>query len=367
MALSYLDIQQLKKIARQFAIAEGEITHVIPVDGGRINTTFKITVTQKNDTVSYMLQRINTKVFSDINAVMSNALLVTEHLRRKDIQTLEFVPVCSGGYIYEDYRMTKFIHAEIFQTITRPRDMYNLGYAVGVFAKGLSDFDVNRIVDTIPNFHNTKVRFNDLLMSAINYCYKNRDKGSIERVGYSYEEICTANKYHDLYGVIVDAIDHGDIPMRVTHNDTKLNNVLFDRKTNTPRCLIDLDTVMKGSVLYDIADAIRSGANISTEDERNVFKSLIDLELVREFLKGFKDGAPNLLTKKEIELIPIAIQILPLELGIRYLTDYLNGDVYFHIVNSEDNHNRAKIQFALAEDIKRKMDDISRIVKEVFD
>ena len=112
---------------------------------------------------------------------------------------------------------------------------------------------------------------------------------------------------------------------------------------------------------------IRSGANVSTEDERNVFKSLIDLELVREFLKGFKDGAPDLLTKKEIELIPIAIQILPLELGIRYLTDYLNGDVYFHIVNSEDNHNRAKIQFALAEDIKKNMDDISRIVKEVFD
>ena len=367
MALSYSDIVHLKEIAKQFKIADGEITHVIQVNSGRINSSYKITVTQEHDTVSYMLQRINTHVFPHVEEVMNNALLVTNHLRSKGMETLEYIYTLSGKPLYYDgddgvYRMTKFIHAEIFQNITRPQDMYNLGYAVGQFAVGLSDFDATKLIDPIPNFHNTVIRYQDLLVSAINNTLRAKDN----RVKEAAEEIKFANDCRVCIDIIVDAITRGDIPLRVTHNDTKLNNVLFDRKTNIPRCLIDLDTVMSGSILYDIADAIRSGANTSTEEERKLLNIRIDLELVKEFLRGFKQGAPNMLTQKEISLIPHAIKIMPLELGMRYLTDYFDGDIYFGIVNPDDNLARARVQFALAREIERQMSEIFKIVYDVF-
>ena len=367
MPLSYSEINYLKEIAKKFQIAEGEITHVIPVDGGRINSSFKITVTQENDTVSYLLQKINARVFSDVNAVMKNALLVTKHLREKGIETLEYVPTKTGEYIFDNYRMMKFIHAEIFQSITRPKDIFNLGLAVGRFSSGLSDFNANRLVDTIPNFHNTQIRYEDFLASAVNYTLNfesfHEDESRVKR---AEKEIKKVYQYKDLYGEIVNAIMRRKIPLRVTHNDTKLNNVLFDRKQNTPRCLIDLDTVMKGSVLYDLADAIRSGANVVNEDAGKTFGVMIDLDLLRAFLEGFKEGAPGYLTKNEIKLLPVAIQILPLELGMRYLTDYFNHDTYFAISNPDDNYNRARIQLELAGCIENNMEYIKEIVEEVF-
>ncbi len=366
MALSYSDIKHIKEVARQFKIAEGEITHVILVNSGRINTSYKITITQKDDTVSYMLQRINTHVFPNVKEVMNNALLITSHLRSKGMETLEYIYTLSGEPLYynEDgvYRMTKFIHAEIFQSITRPKDMYNLGLAVGQFDLGLSDFKTSQLVDSIPNFHNTTIHYQDFLISAVN----NTLRGENSRVKDAEKEIEFLNQNRGLYGVIVDAITRGDIPVRVTHNDTKLNNVLFDRKANTPRCLIDLDTVMRGSALYDIADAIRSGANTSTEEERKAYKIRVDLELVSEFLKGFHDGAPGLLTKAEIDLLPFAIGIMPIELSMRYLSDYFDGDVYFKTVNSDDNLVRARVQIALAKEMALSMDEIRRIVNSIF-
>ena len=365
MVLSYSEIKHLKEVANHFCIADGEITHVIKLDSGRINSSYKITVTQETDTVSYMLQRINSHVFPDEDDIMRNAILITNHLRAKGMETLEYIYTKDGKPIYYldgAYRMTKFIHAEIFQNITRPQDMFNLGYAVGQFAVGLSDFDANLLIDPIPDFHNTVVRYQNLLVSAVN----NSLYGNNDRLKEAEEEIKFVNENRDIYSVIVDAITRGDIPLRVTHNDTKLNNVLFDRKTNIPRCLIDLDTVMKGSTLYDIADAIRSGANTSSEEERKLLNIRVDLELVREFLEGFKKGAPDLLTHNEIALLPSAISLLPLELGMRYLTDYFDGDIYFAIVNADDNLNRARVQFALAKEIHKNMEEIVKIVSSVF-
>lgn len=365
--LSYSEIQHIKGVASQFRIADGEITHVIQVNSGRINASYKITVTQETDTVSYMLQRINTHVFADEKVVMNNALLVTNHLRAKGFETLEFIYTKFGEPLYYDstgvFRMTKFIHAEIFQTITRPKDMFNLGFAVGEFSVGLSDFDATKLGDTIPNFHNTSHRYQNLLISAVNNVLHSNVP---TRVREAEKEIDLVNENRELYDVIVSAINRGDIPLRVTHNDTKLNNVLFDRKTNIPRCLTDLDTVMRGTVLWDIADAIRSGANVSTEEERKAFKIKIDLELVKEFLCGFSAGAPGMLTKKEIQLLPVAIQIMPFELGMRYLTDYFDGDIYFGITNSDDNLVRARGQFVLAKEIESHMGEIRQIVSTVF-
>lgn len=365
MSLSYSEIKHLKEVAKKFKIADGEITHVIQVNSGRINSSFKITVTQKEDTVSYMLQRINTHVFPNVKEVMNNALLITNHLRSKGMETLEYVYTLDNEPLYyEDgiYRMTKFIHAEIFQNITRPQDMFNLGFAVGNFAVGLSDFDATKLVDPIPDFHNTRVRYENLLISALNNALRGKDT----RVHDAEKELEFVNNNRSCYSTIVDAIRCGDIPLRVTHNDTKLNNVLFDRKTNLPRCLIDLDTVMSGSILYDIADAIRSGANTSTEEERKLLNIRIDLELVKEFLRGFSEGAPSMLTKNEIDYLPIAIKLMPFELGMRYLTDYFDGDIYFGITNPDDNLARAKVQFALVKEIEKQMPDIVRIVKSIF-
>ena len=374
MQLSYGEIVRIKNIAEKFQICDGEITHVIPIDSGRINSTYKIVVSREDDTTSYMLQKINVHVFNDVYAVMTNAVNITEHLRKKGKPTLEFIQVKSEyenndrncKELYFDgndvYRMTKFIHAEVFQSITRPNDMQLLGMAVGDFAIGLGDFDASRLCTTIPDFHNTKVRFENLLLSSVNNLLKNEN----DRVRESQDELKFAIENKKLFGIIVDALIKGEIPLRVTHNDTKINNVLFDRKTNLPRCLIDLDTVMSGSILYDIADAIRSGANMSSEEETDKTKVRIDLELLKEFLIGFKKSAPDLLTAKEIELIPIAIKIIPFELGMRFLADYYDGDLYFGIVNKDDNLTRARVQFALVRSITDNMDKIEAIVAEIF-
>ena len=366
MQLSYSDIVRLKNIAREFNICDGEITHVIVIDSGRINSTYKITVTGKDDTTSYMLQKINIHVFKNVYDVMDNAIRITSHLRSKGMESLEYIYTREGKVLFFDggdvYRMTKFIHAEVFPNITRPEDMQNLGRAVGAFAIGLGDFDANTLHDTIPNFHNTASRYDDFLQSAI----KNLLAGKNTRVRDTDEELKFIVENRSFFGIIVDALLKGEIPTRVTHNDTKINNVLFDRKTNVPRCLIDLDTVMSGSILYDLADAIRSGANTSSEEEKDNKVVRIDLELMRGFLAGFHEVAPNLLTRREIELLPIAIKMIPFELGLRFLTDYYDGDLYFGIVNEDDNLTRARVQFALVKDITAKFEEITKIVNEVF-
>lgn len=365
--LSYSEILDIKKIASNFKICDGEITHVLPVNGGKTNATYKIVVFHETDTTSYMLQRINTNVFKNLDVIVRNAELITSHLRKKGLDTLEYVMTKKDNTpLFIDasgtYRMTKFIHAEVFQTITRPEDMRMLGFAIGQFLMGLSDFDVNLIEDSIPNFHNTQLRFEDCLLSALS-CVRN---SQLDKINKTKEILNFVIENRDVTGVLVKALLKEEIPLRVTHNDTKLSNVLFDRKTNLPRCMIDLDTVMKGSVLYDLADAIRSGANTRAGQEIEYKKAEIDLELLSEFLIGFKQSAPNFLTKREIELLPTAIKILPLELGMRYLADYYNGDIYFHVSYEDQNYYRAWLQLALVNDINHNMPSIIQIVNDIF-
>ena len=365
--LSYAKIVEIKKIASNFCICDGEITHVIPINVGKTNATYKIVVSHDDDTTSYMLQKINTKVFKNVDLMMSNAIKVTEHLRRKGFYTLEFVlNKNDNSPIYKissgTYRMTKFIHAEVFQTISRPKDMQMLGTAVGNFLVGVSDFNTNELEDTIPNFHNTRNRFDDCILSALNYMLNNEK----EKINRSREDLNFVIKNHSIVGIIVDALERGDIPTRITHNDTKISNVLFDRKTNTPRCMIDLDTVMRGSPLYDIADAIRSGANTHSGQEREYKKARIDLELLKEFLIGFEKGAPGMLNEKEKELLPVALKIIPLELGMRYLTDYYNGNKYFNVSYEDQNLYRARLQFAIVKDINSNLGLIREVIDETI-
>lgn len=366
MQLSYADIKKVTDIATKFAIADGVITHVLPIESGRINTTFKIVVSSGEDTTSYMLQRVNTYVFSSATKVMENAVAITNHLRKNGLETLEFVMTKDGSPLYEDgndvYRMTKFIHAEVFQAVTRPRDMYMLGAAIGLFALGLNDFDVKSLHVTIPDFHNTHVRFDNCILSAL----KNARVTDGERLKKSSEELNYVIENKDLTFAIVYSLVDGEIPTRVTHNDPKLNNVLFDRKSNNPRCMIDLDTVMPGSTLYDLADAIRYSANTASEEETDLTKVSLDLDLLKACLEGFNAIAPNFLNKAEIAMLPLAIKLMPLELGMRFLTDYYDGDVYFKVSRPDQNLDRARVQLALAKDIDMKMSNIFDIVKSVF-
>lgn len=367
MQLSYSDIQRIKEVVNRFNVCDGEITHVILVDSGRINSTFKIVITSEDDTTSYMLQKLNQGVFKDVKAVMDNAIIVTDHLRSKGLESLEYVYTKDGEPILwqgnDAYRMTKFIHAEVFQTVGRPKDMYMLGQAVGQFALGLNDLDATKVVDTIPRFHDTQNRYELLLESAI----KNARVGGV-RLFKSNDELDYVIAHKEEVERLVSALARNEIPLRVTHNDTKLNNVLFDRKNNTPRCMIDLDTVMQGTILYDLADAIRYGANTASEEETDYSKVSVNLELIKAFLEGFKATAPDLLTEKEKELLPIAIILMPLELGIRFLTDYYDGDKYFSVSPGNEDHNliRARVQFGLTKDIEAQMEEIKKIVAETL-
>lgn len=365
MAVSYADIQRVKDIVNRFRVEPGEITHVIAIDSGRINTTFKIVISNEFDTYSYMLQKINTNVFKNPVVVMNNALAITKHIRDKGKVALEYVMTKDGESLLKVddffYRMTKFIHAEVFQVITRPEDIKMLGVAVGDFVSLLSDFDATILEDTIPNFHNTKDRYDNCVLSALN-----NKLASSDRVDGSLDDLEYVISNKEQVAILVNALMSNEIPMRVTHNDTKVNNVLFDRKENKPRCMIDLDTVMKGSVLYDLADAIRYGANTASEEEQDLSKVSIDLELYKAFLEGFASAAPGLLTDKEKELLPIAVKLMALELGMRFLTDYYDNDKYFAVAREHHNLDRARVQFKLAQDVDAKFDQITAITKEVL-
>lgn len=366
MQLSYADVQKVKEIARNFKIVNGTITHVILVESGRINTTYKIVVSHGNDTVSYMLQRLNTNVFKNADHVMTNALKITKHLRKEGMESLEFVMTKGGKALYEEgddvYRMTKFIHAEVFQSVSRPEDMKMLGEAIGLFALGLGGFDANTLYETIPNFHNTQDRFENCVLSALN----NARTTNGERLQKSAEELDYVLKNKECVSVIVDALARGKIRTLVTHNDPKLNNVLFDRKTNLPRCMIDLDTVMPGSILYDLADAIRYSANTASEEETDLSKVSLDLGLLKAFFEGFNEVALNFLSESEKKMLPIAIKLMPLELGMRFLADYYDGDVYFRVSRPDHNLDRARVQFALAKDIEKKMPEIEKLVAKML-
>lgn len=363
--LTYRKIKYLQRVLDKFTCG-GEFVDISMVDGGRINATYKVTFSSNGgNPISYILQKLNPEVFPNVDGVMANAIMVTDYLRSEGQETLSYVHTKDGNWLFKEgtsvYRMMPFIKAKVRQSVTGPRDMRLLGGAVASFANGLRGFDANKLIDTIPDFHNTPDRFDNCILSALS-CSLHND----ERIENSREELDYVISKKKIVGVIEIARLKGDIPTRVTHNDTKLNNVLFDLRTNKPRCMIDLDTVMKGTPLNDIADAIRYGANVVSEEEKNAKSVDIELGLVEAFLNGYAEVAPELLSQNEIDLLPMAIMLMPMELGMRFLTDYYNHDKYFKVSYKTNNLVRARVQFALARKIEEKMDEITKIIQRVF-
>ena len=332
---------------------------------GHINDTYLCDCDPK-----YILQRINKEIFTNPPGVMQNIAAVTEHLVKKikaaggnpQKETLQIVKTIEGENFYkssdgEYYRMYVFVDDTVTkETAEKPEDLYQAAKAFGKFQNMLADFPADTLYDTIPDFHNTKKRietFKEII-----------EADKFDRLKYVQDEVNYALSLVDEMGIVVDLLESGELPLRVTHNDTKLNNVLFDEKTDEAMCVIDLDTVMPGSLLYDFGDALRFGASSGTEDEKDLSKIYFDLDKYKAFTQGFLEELSSSITEKEIELLPFSAKLLTYECGIRFLGDYLNGDVYFRKHYDGHNLDRARTQLKLVWDMTGKMDDMMSIVKE---
>lgn len=349
----------------------GEIESIEPHGNGHINDTYLVTCRDSvGDTRRYILQRINHEVFKDPDGLMENVVNVTSFLRRKieeaggdpERETLNVVPLRNGRYYreVEDGTFWRMYHcvedADSFDVVERPEDFYESAVAFGHFQKLLADYPANSLHETIPNFHNTVDRLNNF-KKAVEADSMNRAKEVQEEIRFVLDREADCS-------VICDMLKSGEIPLRVTHNDTKLNNIMLDRKTRKGICVIDLDTVMPGSALYDYGDSIRFGANTGEEDEKDLSRISCDLELFALYTKGFIEGCGGSLTEKEIRMLPMGAKLMTLECGMRFLADYLEGDHYYKIHRPEHNLDRCRTQFCMVKDMEDKWEQMQEIVEK---
>lgn len=327
---------------------------------GHINATFLATTDTGR---RYILQRINHRAFRNVQALLDNIAAVTEFLRSKtddprSVMTLIRTKDGAPCIRYEDeyWRVYDYVGGTIcLQQPDTDEDFYQAAVGFGTFAQLLSDFPVEKLHETIPNFHNTPDRYR-LFRESI-------ARDAARRAAAVRTEIDFALARESEMATIQNALSAGEIPLRVTHNDTKLNNVLLDAQTRKALCVVDLDTVMPGSSLYDFGDAIRYGASTAAEDERDLSKVEMSLERFRVFTRGYVRSCPNL-TAGELELLPLGAKTMTMECGIRFLTDHLDGDLYFAVHRKGQNLDRARTQFKLASDMERKWSEMQRIVAE---
>lgn len=333
---------------------EGDILSVEPFGNGHINKTYKvITSTEK-----YLFQGVNSYAFKNIDDLMRNIYIVTNFLEQKGDETLVIIKTKNRKLYFKDgdyyYRVYKYIRKSVsYEKLDQPELVVKTAQAFAMLHKDLSDLDSCLIAETIPDFHNTPKRFENLLEII-----KTDPLGRLEEAGDILPFIF---KNKSKFCQIQKGLDDGSIPERITHNDPKINNVLFDRDTNEIKCIIDLDTVMPGSCLFDFGDALRSLFTGDNESNRDSSLLKVDLETYELWTKGYLSEIKDTLVKKEIDLMPYSVFTLAMELGMRFLEDYLRGDKYFHINFEDENLVRAKGQFALAKDILDNMDKMKEI------
>lgn len=351
----------LSEIAAQF-----DLTGVIaPYGDGHINDTYATTATSPR----FIIQRINHHVFKHPEEVMENIERVTAHLRRKlteeggdpDRETLTVIPTRSGQSFYRSpegdyYRMYRFIEgATTYNTVEKVEHFYEAARAFGRFQKLLADFPADQLHETIVDFHNTAARVQQL-KDAIAADKAGRLSSVQAEVDFALARAEEATR-------VLDRIADGTVPLRVTHNDTKLNNIMIDDVTGKGLCVIDLDTVMPGSLLYDYGDSLRFGSNAAAEDEKDLSKVYCRTDLFEAFTRGFTEEMQETLTDAEWELLVFSAKLMTYECGIRFLADYLNGDTYFKTKYPEHNLDRCHTQFKLVADMEDKVDELEAIVR----
>lgn len=350
----------MKQIYQQFRL-DGQVICCTPFGGGHINRTFLVVT---NRARLYILQDMNSDIFKDIPGVMENIAAVCAHLRRKDSNprhSMSIVPTRTGGTYLEAegrcWRMFDYVTDGVCLDLPETaEDLRQCGVAFGMFQNQLADFPAETLHETIPQFHDTPNRFRQLHQAIA----ENRS-GRLHEV---QAEVSALLGYEEQAGYLVGLCNEGKLPVRVTHNDTKLNNVMLDASTRTPLCVMDLDTVMPGLAANDFGDAIRTGASTAAEDETDLHRVGIDLNMYRAFCEGFLGACGRSLTPLEVETLPWGAKLMTLENAVRFMADHLNGDVYFHIARQGHNLDRCRAQLALVADMERKWDEMNRIIRD---
>ena len=346
----------------------GTVADVARHGKGHINDTFCVVCkTPEGGTARFILQRLSQAAFPHPEEVMENFVGITSYLRREILaeggdplrETLSLVKTGDGADFVTDaegraWRLMPFIeNAECYQSAT-PELFAASGRAFGRFQYMLRDYPARTLHETIPHFHDTESRFEQFL-AALEADKMNRAEGVSPEIQFILRRKADC-------GVALRALREGKLPLRVTHNDTKLNNILIDRDTHEGICIIDLDTTMPGLAINDFGDSIRFGANHCMEDEQDLTKVNFDISLYEVFTRGFLDGARGSLTPAELEYLPWGARLMTLECGIRFLTDYLDGDHYFHVSHPRQNLDRARTQLKLVKDMEEQFDAMGAVV-----
>ncbi len=360
-------ISNLDELLDAYGFAEKPVS-VNRITDGHINSTFVFDFGDKK----FLFQQLNTNVFRKPVELMNNIMGITGFLREKitaaggdpDRECLTVLPAKDGKPYYiskggEFWRSFVYItDAHTLQTVSNAADFKAAAEAFGHFQRQLADYPAETLVETIPNFHNTVSRFADF-KKAVSDNLSGRADTCKEETGFilARESDCS---------VLTDMIAKNELPLRVTHNDTKLNNVMFDNATNRAICVVDLDTVMPGLSLYDFGDSIRYGASTAAEDEKDLDKVHFSLEYFRAYAEGYLSAAGKALTENEIKYLPFSAKLMSLECGMRFLGDYINGDTYFGAAYPEHNLVRARTQLKLVSDMEKAMPEMEKAVSEIY-
>ncbi len=362
----------MKNVIKNFNI-DGSVVSVERYGEGHINETYLAVINENGTEKNYILQKINKNLFTNVDKLMNNIKLVTEYNRSKiierggnpDRESLSLVYTRDGmPYYYcescgEYFRMYIFItDAVAHQKVTNKDQFYQSAVAFGEFANLLAEFDATQLYEVLPNFHNTVTRFENFTKSL------NLDK--LSRASSVKEEIDFVLSRKHYCNKIVDLLASGEMPTKVTHNDTKLNNVMLDVNTNIPVAVIDLDTIMPGSICYDFGDSIRFGCNTGAEDEKDLSKVNFDIELFESYTSGYLKALGNTVTVCEKDNLSFGAILMTFECGMRFLTDYLDGDVYFRTHREGHNLDRARTQFKLVKDMEARLDEMNQIVNKYY-
>ena len=355
----------LEEASAAFMI-QGRMVSCERYGSGHINDTFKLVCDRP-----YILQRMNDEIFRDPVSLMRNIEGVTTFLRQEviknggdpDRETLNLVKTKKGEAFYVDsqgsyWRMYLFIEgATCYNLVEKPEDFYQSGKAFGHFQRLLSRYPAKELSETIPGFHDTPRRFQRFQEVV--------DQDICNGADQVREEIRFVTDRGGDMGLAMDMLASGALPLRVTHNDTKLNNIMIDDSTGQAICIIDLDTVMPGLSIFDFGDSIRFGANTAEEDETDLSKVSLSLPLFETYTKGFLKGCAGSLTEEEVKMLPQGARLMTLECGMRFLTDYLEGDTYFKTAREKHNLDRCRTQFKLVEDMEQKWEEMQTIVEMV--
>ncbi len=363
-------MSQTKEVIDAFDI-KGTHIDEFPYGNGHINDTFCVVYELNGKRFRFIRQRINKNIFKNVPALMNNISLVINHQYEKlsqagipdiDKRVLTLVPTKNGENYFVDsagnfWRTYIFLENLIsLETVEKTAHAFETAKAFGEFQRRLADLDANKLTETIPNFHHTRSRFNTLI-SAVENDKFNRAKDVRAEIDFVLNR-------ESIVDILLNLQKSGVLPTRITHNDTKLNNVMLNAETGEGMCVIDLDTVMPGLSLYDFGDMVRTATSTVEEDERDLSKANMDINMFSALVKGFLTSAGDVLVEKEIELLPFSGKLITFEIGVRFLTDYLQGDSYFKIHRKKQNVDRCRKQFKMVESMEEQEIEMIKIVEK---